>query len=121
MQFLFIFSHISISSFKGAKAEQDFDESNSFLLESQSLSMALTLLSVKVNQPLFEAKEWEKLNDLVPNLSILAEKYSERRVRILAQKLRNLIITHGIIRDQNVLTKYVRIFIDSDVSALLLP
>lgn len=73
------------------------------MLETQSVTMALTLLSLKVTQLQEKSekagKEWERMGELGEDLRTLADLYPDGKARSLAGRLRRLIATHGVIRD----------------------
>ncbi len=85
------------------KSEQELDEGPT-MLETQSVTMALTLLSLKVTQPRNQvsAEEWRKLGAFSGDLRSLSEQHPESRVRSLAGKMLKLIATHGVISDSQV-------------------
>jgi len=83
---------------KGAKAERDMDEGPS-LLETQSVTTALTLLGLKATAEDVKLEEWKAMGSLQEDLTALAKFYPEPGVRQTAERLRRLVATHGLLSE----------------------
>ncbi len=87
-----------------SEEEADSDEGPS-MMESQSVTMALTLLSLKATQQPRErvkAEEWEAMGGFLEDLRMLAKLYPEERARRLAGQMAKLVATHGVIAQSQV-------------------
>lgn len=65
----------------------------------QSLNMSLSILSVHLTQENVGVSDWEKMQDVVPDLEILSGHKDERISKISSQ-LHKLVLTHGVILDE---------------------
>eukprot|EP00095_Tigriopus_kingsejongensis_P012027 maker-scaffold593_size129216-snap-gene-0.30 protein:Tk12027 transcript:maker-scaffold593_size129216-snap-gene-0.30-mRNA-1 annotation:"transmembrane and coiled-coil domain-containing protein 7" len=82
-----------------ACSDDDPEEDGSQILEAQSISMALTLLSLKTTQSDIQVDEWERLQSCLGDLAVLEKQYPNEQVRTLSRRLRQLISTHGAVLD----------------------
>eukprot|EP00096_Caligus_rogercresseyi_P011028 TRINITY_DN4207_c0_g1_i2.p1 TRINITY_DN4207_c0_g1~~TRINITY_DN4207_c0_g1_i2.p1 ORF type:complete len:978 (+),score=245.92 TRINITY_DN4207_c0_g1_i2:190-3123(+) len=84
---------------KRMKADEE-SECSSGVLESQSISMALTILSLHLTQSRsVKSSDWEDLREMSDSFQALEDHHEDERIRALARKLRTFIYTHGVVVD----------------------
>ncbi|XP_040569681.1 transport and Golgi organization protein 6 homolog isoform X1 [Lepeophtheirus salmonis] len=68
------------------------------VLESQSLSMALTIISIHLTQSRsIKNSDWNDLMNISDSFKILEDQYQDERIRSLAKKIRTFIFTRGVV------------------------
>uniref|UniRef100_A0A7N8YC88 Transport and golgi organization 6 homolog (Drosophila) n=1 Tax=Mastacembelus armatus TaxID=205130 RepID=A0A7N8YC88_9TELE len=77
-------------------------------IESQTLSMGMSLVATLLSGPQLTAEDYSSMSRLIPSLEILSQKHSEVVIQELASNLRTVIATHGACWPENLTAQKIQ-------------